>query len=156
MPVKKPKKTSGRSKRTNKQDIKKAVNEIPKLIMQEMKEKETQKPPRIDNPYEAKRIKRIWLWVGVSLFSLMIFAVWFLNVQQTLSTLDTVGKSEEAKIIDESSKEIKAIFDSLDKERDEQTPVEALKAAIKNALAIIPTSTVVTTTTSTLTTTTPQ
>lgn len=138
MPVKKTKKRTQRSKR---QDIRKAVDEIPKLIMQEMKEKETPKPPRIDNPYEAERTKRIWLWVGVSLFSLMIFAVWFLNVQQTLSTLDTVGKSEEAKIIDESTKEIKAIFDSLDKERGVQTPVDALKAAIKNALSVIPTTT---------------
>jgi hypothetical protein len=99
MPVKKQK-----ANKKVKRDIKKAVEQLPGLMVEHVKFKEIERPAELQKlpaptryeeietrtlrslPYgdeKAVRQKKIWLWTGVTIFSAVIFLMWGWNMHAT-------------------------------------------------------------------------
>lgn len=88
MPVKKQK-----ANKKVKRDIKKAVEQLPGLMIEHVKFPELPAPTRYDeietHPLKALRYedggaiiqKKIWLWTGVTIFSAIVFLMWGWNMR---------------------------------------------------------------------------
>lgn len=130
MPVKKSKKTNKMKKqinRTVKKNIKKAVDQIPQMIVKEKEQKTTQQADlKITYQHNMKeyRGKQIIMWLGVAILSGSVFFMWFLNTNATFIDINkSMSKSEEVKLLNESSQKIKKILSDV----DIQKKLESLK-----------------------------
>lgn len=141
-----PKRTKKRTSKTARKKqgdvraIKKAVDQIPHLIMQEMEAKRDEARPVSAPIRTEERTKRIWLWAGVSFFSTLIFVLWFFNVSVAFYDAKQ-HPGQEKQIFDESKNDLQAILNSLDKnkkgnaEDKNNADTQGLKGLIASALA---------------------
>lgn len=109
MPVKKQK-----ANKKIKRDIKKAVEQLPGLMIEHVKFKEIEQPDELKKlpaperyeeietktfkslPYEDERIvrqKKMWLWTGVTIFSAIIFLMWGWNMRAAFH--DSFAKKQD-------------------------------------------------------------
>lgn len=132
------KKTTKRTtkKTSQKPDIKKAMQEIPALIMKEradtmpkQKEVPTQKvvtsapkPIQVAPVYESPEGSRTWLGIGVSIFTIAVLLLWGFNLSNVLYT--TQNTTDEAEnILTTSRNELKAIINTFSAQEKDIIPM---------------------------------
>lgn len=125
MPVKKKKKTTKRKSqakqtinRTVKKNIKNAVDQIPQMIVEGKENKKKQetdlKTDYLSNMKEY-RWKQAIMWSGVIILAGAVTCMWFLNINATFFDVNkNINKSEEVKILNESTQKIKEIISDID------------------------------------------
>ncbi len=142
-----------------KEDIKKAVDKIPGLMVEQVKVPEEKPEPA---PVAHKKViqrhyhqpgKLPWLWLGVIIFSAAIFGIWGLNMYSFIQDAYQEPKTT-LNPLQESTLEFKEIF------QEEEENTESIKESLRNGLALlfsaIASSTPATTTDSIVVTTTEQ
>jgi len=140
-------------------EIRKAIDEIPGLILKERNNNSDKKSKQLDKTdNEALHQKKVWLWTGVIIFTTLVLGIWILNVKNMWQSIN-ISNIPEKEIFDDSKDELKNIFDDLkgtknplEKIEDEEkktNTLEKLKTILQKNL-----STTTTSTTTTLTSTT--
>lgn len=151
MPVKKQK-----ANKKVKRDIKKAVEQLPGLMVEHVKFKEIEQPPELKKlpaperyeeietkaykslPYEDERTvrqKKIWLWTGVTIFSAIIFLMWGWNMRSAFQDSFTNTKKQPG-ITDT----VKTTWQETMETTEPKTPIapkenlDEIKSQIKNNL----------------------
>ena len=139
----------GKTKKSIKKDIARAVESMPGMIIEEMG-----LPSKNPSPTPTKHA-HFWLWTGVIIFSLTIFGIWILNARalffQTIKT-----PSEEKKILQEANSDLTAIMNGLLKQEEVESNTETTTSTtddLKNVLSNILNSTVTSSINSSVTTT---
>lgn len=111
-------------------DIKKAVEHIPKLILEERervgeqkraerKTTSSNKPNNsINTNYTSRSYKKrsVLMWLGVILLTLFVFIMWFLNTRSTLYDINK-NENKETKIWDNSKEKLEEILEGIDLEK---------------------------------------
>lgn len=126
--------------------IKKAVSEIPSLILKEMQENKKnetdeiteKKDWQVSEQYDIEKKKRIWLWSGITIFAIIIFAIWGINLSNTFRDVK-FDSGQEQKILEQSKKDLQNIFQTTNKKTETENigKKEDLKDQIKNKLTEI-------------------
>lgn len=108
-----------------KKEIKKAVKELPALILEEKakirEEKKTRSAPQKHIPVQTlSPQKRTWLWGGTILCTILVFVLWVMNINATFSNFKEVQKaSEEKALFDQSKKDLYESIERVKKEEQE-------------------------------------
>lgn len=118
------------SVKKNNSDIRRAVEELPGLIYDEVHKKgQPKKTPVYVPPHNSK----VWLIVGVIIFSLCILALWGVNVA---SVMYETKNSDDATLhlIEDSQTELQNVFDTFGEQ--EQAALTELSATTSTDDAI--------------------
>lgn len=152
--------TLKRAKKANKKvkrDIKKAVEQLPGLMVEHVKFKEIEQPAELKKlpaperydeiethqlkalPYEDSgviRQKKIWLWTGVTIFSAIVFLMWGWNMRSTFHDSFANTKTKQPGITDT----VKTTWQETMETTEPKTPtapkenLDEIKNQIKNNL----------------------
>lgn len=174
MPVKKEKKPAAAKKvavkkktarrttpknRQGKKEMRKAIKEIPELILKEVgRDTATEYAPmpapapaaartaeHLARTYRSPERGRRLMWIGVSVFTIMVLFIWGLNITAALSGARLVGE-EEAALLSKSGQDLQDIFNAQQEavgtdrgipaidSRKEQDAQDAVKEALKATL----------------------
>ena len=133
--------------------IRKLVDDIPEMIKREgylsqkrgdatvpVLEKPEAKAPvvaataaikQLADPRQVIRQKKRWLWIGVGLFTALIFVIWAINVKTLMS--DLKGKTSDGEVLWQNGKdEFKSVFEAIKKnDADLQKKLETQDANAK-------------------------
>ncbi len=104
--------------------IKQAVDKLPELILEHHVEYK-----RPDNSDEKK--KRRWLWMGVAVFTAIIFALWIFNIQAFIAK---TAKQKQG-ILNSATQDFKKLLNDSENKTSIQKTDE--KSAVKQELANI-------------------
>ena len=148
------------SVKKNNSDLERAVKEIPGLIYDEVhKKSRPQKTPVYIPPHNS----RIWLVVGVIIFSLCILALWGVNVASIMyetknsddatlhiiedsqnelqNVMDTFGEKEKVAIIEETNTATTTVTTTLEIINTSSTIKNILSSLFDHTTTTTPTST---------------
>ncbi|MFH1946551.1 MAG: hypothetical protein ABIJ23_00110 [Candidatus Magasanikbacteria bacterium] len=175
------KKTITKKKAANKKEIKKAVERLPGLIVEQIKFEQQIKngnpeyTPQIKDVEEIKELKPIkngwqnyydgrdrkWLvWLGVIIFSIVIFIIWGWNLNTEIQDIFSLKDSKNLNIIQDVREDFQSIIDETETEEklketkevitttteEADNSKEKLRQHITNLISTISSSTISTTT----------
>ena len=156
MPVKRGKSKTGKTKKTLRQDIKKAVEKLPGLIVERVRLSESktekkipqveqipepiqtqqEKEPRSNNRMRMQHNPRQtrWLWTGVVIFCLVIFSMWGWNMYVMITDATEGTESNSGWLPDPVKDDLRTVWQEVGAPDNETDKNETIKEKIKSDL----------------------